>query len=632
MSKLSMGIRQKIALVTLLLFVAVGGALLALVTNRVVSIEQQLTAQTVAATAEEIGAWVEGHRQVMAALAAMPVMRSGDRAAIAEFVEYFGQHMSDEIEVLLYADRDGQGYYHTGARHDLSDRGYYQTLVRDQSAEYLVTNPFLARSTGNVIIAVAYAVKDSSDKVQGLIFASINTGTLTEVANRLRLSSDSEGWLIDGNGQLFAHPNSDYALSLSIEKSAEAGFSGLDALAATLDRGQTRGTYRDPQGQSRTLIASPIAHTPGWVYGLSVPSSHFMRTTYSLLGMMVVGFALILVLLWVVMGYFTGAIGRMGTQIRNCAQSLDLKTSFEAGSRDEIGRMAQDLSALTGAFSQAIASAHKNANENASVSAQMSSTARQIGRAAEASLSGVSQIETQMARISTEVSATDTLFSQVRSQTEGANQQLRAVQRVIGQMAQSVRTRSEEQNDLARRLSHLSQEADQVRGILTVINDIADQTNLLALNAAIEAARAGEHGRGFAVVADEVRNLADRTQRALTEINATLNVITQSVLEVSDEMGKSAEASHQLCEESQKADQAIVAVVTEVGATDGSVQEGTKRLSALLQAVSEASEQMREISLSSQSNARSVEEIASAAEHLDTLTAQLKRQLERFRY
>ncbi len=100
---------------------------------------------------------------------------------------------------------------------------------------------------------------------------------------------------------------------------------------------------------------------------------------------------------------------------------------------------------------------------------------------------------------------------------------------------------AEKQQQLADELTELERVTGQVKNALNVISDIADQTNLLALNAAIEAARAGEHGRGFSVVADEVRQLAEKTQGSLSEINETINLVVRSVSEMSKKMREDAE-------------------------------------------------------------------------------------------
>jgi methyl-accepting chemotaxis protein len=111
-----------------------------------------------------------------------------------------------------------------------------------------------------------------------------------------------------------------------------------------------------------------------------------------------------------------------------------------------------------------------------------------------------------------------------------------------------IRTTHEAEIALSDDLKSLTQNAEEIKNVLTIIEDISDKTNLLALNAAIEAARAGEHGRGFAVVADEVRKLAENTQKSLAEINASVNVIVQSISDASASVEKNASSALELVE------------------------------------------------------------------------------------
>ncbi len=138
-----------------------------------------------------------------------------------------------------------------------------------------------------------------------------------------------------------------------------------------------------------------------------------------------------------------------------------------------------------------------------------------------------------------------------------ADKNLESSREALSELVHEVDTFIEIENDLSLKLLGLKQDADQVKSVLLVIKDIAEQTNLLALNAAIEAARAGEHGRGFAVVADEVRKLAERTQKSLSEIEISVSTIVQSINDVSDKMHENAKGMEKLTNISQDVEEKI---------------------------------------------------------------------------
>lgn len=363
---------------------------------------------------------------------------------------------------------------------------------------------------------------------------------------------------------------------------------------------------------------SEVMQIPNSIRNVIVIKSLVLVTIFVLIASLVVRFGIV------------KPISRFREKLEMVRMGKDLTLELDLNAPLEIREMANSVNDLNAELRGLINNAKQTSTENASIAHQLSTSSLGVGTNVEKSVIIVNAASEQAISIDGDIIKSIEGAQASKAEMVKANTNLQAAKEEINLLTMRVSETTEHQNALASDIARLSGEAAEVTGILQVISNIAEQTNLLALNAAIEAARAGEQGRGFAVVADEVRGLAAHTQSSLSEINATITRIITTIEEVSSNMNKNSEEIQALSVIGHSVDEKINGTAFIVNAATTTSEQTAANFTITGKAISEMAIKIQEVNSISSTNARSVEEIAAAAEHLNTMTENLNAQLESF--
>ncbi len=508
----------------------------------------------------------------------------------------------------------------------------------------IITEPYVDKVSGSVLVTIAKQFNDGS----GVVGIDLSLNALKEVTGDIKIGRNGYPFIVSGKGYYLVHP----AEKIGTKGTGSWVTPLLEKDSGTLSY-SLNGQDKKMDFATNKLTGYKIAGTMS-LNEVNQDSNPILKTTFLIIGLFIVVGAL---LSYFIIRSITRPLNELVTATERVSDG-DLTQKFIVKNNDEVSRLGESFNSMIHALHALIRHVDEQAGQLAASSEQLMASSEQNNLATEQIANSIQEVAAGTDRQTAMMGEGHRIVSDMSSEMEEilqhanvvANESLEAAGIVTnGNQAIQLSTSQMDNihhtvNSLGTVIQTLGERSKEINQIIDVISDIASQTNLLALNAAIEAARAGEHGKGFAVVADEVRKLAEQSSKSTENIKALISSIqsdtSQAVTSMDKgkkEVAKGLDLVKSAGDAFLQMDQFVARVTDEFQQVTASIKEaaaGAEHVVEIVKNIEEINSQTtsgtQDVSAATEEQMASMEEIAASASTLAKMAEELQDSVKKF--